>query len=417
MRGHRLSGVICILGMLAFAGVPAHARISDIPGYNRMLAEDFAAAPTLQFADAAETAGDPDAAIAALEQLLVREPDNLQAHRRLARLYDRVGNEALAEVHRDRAGLPPRTQVWGRATVGFAHETNPTASPTDDTVPIFSAANNALVQVAAGAERADQLATVRLDLNLAHGLSANALLAAEVSLDSEIYSATEQLDNLRIRGRIGPWLQIPALGEGASIRPFISGGAGMLDNAPYYGQIGAGVVLNLPLSDDLALSLLSDLGYTDYSGAIFSNFDADTFDNLTIRAGGQLGGRAGGFGYGVYAFGGYTAAAADQESYVSVRTGATASTAVPRAEGFLGVPVLLRLGTSVDWFSYDTANPTIDPATSRQDLWVGGNAALVLGLTDDLDMTLGAEYTHRFSNLELFESQNLRVFMELGLDF
>ena len=417
MRGHCLSIVFSLLCAFSFEGAGAATRISEIPGYQAMIDAEFAAGPTLAFADAAEAAGDPDAAIAALEQLLVREPDNRDAHARIARLYEAVGNDALAEVHRDRAGLPPKTQIWGRAVIGVAHQTNPTAVPGDASVPIFSAAQNTFVQIAAGQAREDQSGIVRLNVNLAHALGEDALLAAEIALATETYAATEQLNNLTVRGRIGPWLSTPGLGEGASVRPFLTLGSGMLDSSPYFGQIGAGVVLNLPLDEDMTFSALADVRYTDFSGAISPSFDADTLDNLALRAGGRLSGSTGDFGYGIYAYGSYAAASADHESYAAVRAGANASVPVPSGERFLGIPVLFRLGASVDWFGYGDPNPAIDPNTTRRDVWIGGNGALVLGLTDKLDLSLGASYVRRFSNLQVFDSQNVRVFAEMGVGF
>lgn len=100
-----------------------------------------------------------------------------------------------------------------------------------------------------------------------------------------------------------------------------------------------------------------------------------------------------------------------------MRAGARVSTPVPGAERFLGMPVLFRLGASADWFGYGDPNPAIDPTTTRRDFWVGGDGALVLGVTDDLDLTLGAQYIRRFSNLQVFDSQNVRVFAELGIGF
>lgn len=409
-----LSWGICAVALMCAAQL-AHASTGLL--YDRMIAEDFGSEATFAFADQAEAAGDPDAAIAAIEQLLVREPENREAHVRMARLYETVGNDALAEVHRDLAGLAPRTQVWGRASVGVAHETNPSAAPTNGIVPIFNAGTNAFVQIAAGEERADQLGTVRLDLNMAHGWSETALLAAEISVNADTYARTEELNSVQLQATVGPWISSPALGDGVSVRPFVTAGAGMLDSTPYYGSLGAGLVLNLPLSETLALSLLTDLTYTDYSATIFQGFDGDTLDNLLLRGGAQLGGTTGDVGYSVYAYLGYASANADQESYVSLRGGAFAYTEVAGAEELLGVPVTLQIGTTADWFGYSEANPVVDPTQSREDFWLGGQSALILGVTDELDLTLGADYVRRFSNIDLFESQNLRVFMELGIDF
>ncbi|MEM1299081.1 MAG: tetratricopeptide repeat protein [Pseudomonadota bacterium] len=412
-----MTGFIWVFGAVALICQAAVAHGGLGHAYDRMIAEDFAPEATWAFADQAEAAGDPDAAIAALEQLLVRDPENREAHARMARLYAAVGNDALAKIHRDLAGLAPETQVWGRASVGVAHETNPSAAPSNAIVPIFNAGANAFVQIAAGQERADQLGTVRLDLNMAHGLSETALLAAEVSVNADTYAATEELSSLQIQATVGPWLSTPSLGEGTSIRPFLTAGAGMLDSTPYYGSLGAGVVVNLPLSETLALSVLTDLTYANYSATIFNGFDGDTLDNLLVRGGGQLGGSVGSVGYSVYAFLGYAAADAEEESYLSLRGGALAYTAIPGAEEMLGMPVTLQIGTKADWFAYSEANPVIDPTQSREDFWLGGQGALILGLTDDLDLTIGADYVRRFSNIELFDSQNLRVFMELGVDF
>lgn len=407
-----LATAICLA-----APVPGVARSLDSPLYVNMIAQDFAPGPTFAFADQAEATGDPDAAIAAIEQLLVRYPDNLDAHARMARLYSTIGNEALADLHRDLAGLPPATQVWGRATLGFAHETNPGATPLDGTIQLFDAATNTFVGVASGPERSDQLATFSLDLNLAHGLSDTALLAAEVYLEGEFFSAIEQLNSVLMQATVGPWISAPAIAEGASLRPFATLGAGTLDSAPYYGAWGAGLALNLPVDATTALTLISDVTYSDYSGEISPSFDADTLDNLQIRAGGQYGGSAAGIGFAVYAYGGYAFAESDAESYASLRGGAIASTPFASAQEMLGIPVTFRVGTTVDLFGYQAANVDIDPTEQRRDLWLGGDASLIFGVADDLDVRLGVDYVRRFSNVEVFDSQNFRVFFEAGVDF
>lgn len=395
----------------------AAARVIDSPAYVLMIAQDFAPDPTFAFADEASAAGDIDAAIGALEQLLVRYPDQRQAHARMARLYEASGNDALAKLHRDLAGLPPRTLAWGRATMGIAHETNPGAAPIRGQVQLFDAGTDTFVRVPGGEAKAEQLATLSLDLNLVHGLSDTTLFAAEVYVDAETYAATEELNNLLLQATVGPWVALPAAGEGASIRPFLTGGAGMLDSSPYYGSLGVGTALSLPISTTLAATFVSELTYTDYSGAISPSFDANTLDNLEVRAGAQLAGSAGDVGFAIYTYGGYAAAAADSESYASLRGGAIMSAPVPGLATLFGRPLFARLGTSIDWFAYQDPNLAIDPTQSRRDLWLGAEGALILGVTDTFDLTVGIDYTRRLSNLDIFDNHSMRVFLEAGVNF
>ena len=407
---------VCAIALF-FGSFEGAAAVTDTAGYRAMIETDFAEAETFAFVDLAEAAGDADAAIAALDQLLIRNPGNSAAHLRIAELYDDAGNSALAEVHRDLAGLPPRTQVWGRATVGIAHDTNPTTTASDALITVFDGANNTFVQVAGGDIRSDEATTVSLDLNLVHGLSEKALLAAEVFVSGENYSATAELDSITMQTTIGPWFSDPGIAEGARIRPFVTIGSGMLDSSPYYGSVSGGFNLDVPVGENGSLGLLADVTYTDFSGDISPNFNANTLDNVTLRMGGQFTGQTAGLGYALYAYGSYAVAEADEESYIALRAGAFASAPLEFVESALGVPAAIRVGSTVDSFFYREPNAQFDPTSRRQDLWLGGQTALIFGVTEELDLTLGADYIRRFSNLDPFDSDGLRIYLEAGVNF
>lgn len=417
MRAGRTARAFCVIATLAAPVSGLAAGITDNPAYVNMIARDFAPEATFAFVEQAEAMGDPDAAIAALDQLLLRYPDNVQAHAKISALYAESGNEALADLHRDMAGLPPRTQVWGRATIGVAHESNPSAAPSQGTVQIFDPASNNFIRVASGARRSDEALTTSLNLNLAHGLSDRALLAAELLLETETYSATEELNSVLMEFVVGPWISAPSIGEGASVRPFMLIGSGMLDSSPYFGQIGAGLGVNVPLSPTLSFLVSGDVGYTDYSGEISPNFDANELDNLQPRLGGQVRGVVDDIALAAYFFGGYAFAEADEESYASIRTGAFASTPVTWVDGLTDNPLIFNLGASLDWFAYQEPDPRIDPNEERRDLWIGTDAALTMVFDEGFDLTVGVDYIRRFSNTDVFDSESYRVYFEAGIDF
>lgn len=418
MRGLNWVLVGC-LGFVALTCPPPllAGALLDTPAFREMQARDFAPEPTLAFAELAEQAGDPDAAIAALEQALLRVPGDDRLRARLADLYQAAGNDEMARHH---GAAPERaTQVWGRASLGAGHDSNPTGAENGAVSQVFDAVNNAFVQVAARPREPDALATFRLDLNATHRLSEEALLAAELRVTGERYKTQRELDNLSAGLVAGPWLGPGKTALGAIyIRPFATLGAGMLDGQPYYTQAGGGTEMRFELGADLSGSVALGISRTDYNGALLDNFPLNRFDNTAFTASSGLSGTGPldlSWGAGIQA--GVIAAKANPESYVYL--GAYAGAAVPLApvEDLTGLPVTLRLGGSLDHYRYRNIDPVVDPTRQREDFWAGGTGALTIGLIDTLDLTIGADYVRRFSNIAPFDNDNLRVYYELGYRF
>ena len=411
-----------LAGLLTASPVVAEELIGS-PAFNRMLAEDYAPEPTLAFADKAEAAGETDMAIAALEKLLLRHPGTEPAHRRLARLYRSVGNDMLADMHQVQAGgvedqpaEGPSTQVWGRATAGFAHDSNPTNAQSSETIRVLDAINNVFVNVASLDREPDTLVTATLDLGIMHQLSDEALLAAEISIEGERYSATDGLDNVTAELTIGPWLGTQA--DGIFLRPYARAGGSLLDGDLYYTSVSGGAELRLALDENLSARFDIELQYIDYDGGVSSVILVNRLDNLRLQAtAGLYGQTESGFGYGIQASGGVSSAKAKPESVVFASLDLFASAQIAAFQRATGMPLTLQLGASADFTRYRSPDPVIDPFNARQDLWFGGNGALILGLTDQIDLTIGAEYVRRTSTIAAFESDNLRLLTRMGYSF
>ena len=158
--------------------------------------------------------------------------------------------------------------------------------------------------------------------------------------------------------------------------------------------------------------------YLDYDGGVATTFPINRLDNIRLQLeAGVYGQSQAGLGYSVQLTLGVSEADANPESIAYAGLEGAVSLPVPGAEGALGMPLTFQMGGSADWTLYREADPVIDPLKARQDLWLGGNGALILGMTDQLDLTIGADYVRRFSNVAAFDSQNLRLFTRVGYNF
>ena len=420
MRGFICRCAALLFAALLFTGPVGADALIGSPAFNRMLAENYAPEPTLAFAEQAEAAGETDMAIAALENTLRRHPGTLAAHRRLARLYRSIGNDALADTHQAQAGTAAQptgaTQVWGRATVGFAHDSNPTNAQSSETIRVLDAINNVFLNIPSLDREPDTLVTATLDLGLMHQLSEDALLAAELRVESERYASTDGLDNVTADLTVGPWLGSQA--DGIFLRPYGRVGGALLDGDLYYATVSGGAELRLALDDNLSAQFDIELQYIDYDGGVTTVIPVNRLDNLRVEAtAGLYGQTGGGFGYGIQASAGVSSAKAKPESVVFASLDLFASAQIAAFQRATNMPLTLQIGASADLTRYRAADPVIDPFRARQDIWLGGNGALILGVTDQIDLTIGADYVRRTSNIAAFESDNLRLLSRLGYSF
>lgn len=403
------------------AGLEASANsLLETPAFADMQARDFAPDAALRFADLAERAGDLNSAIAALEQALIRHPDDDRLRQRVAGFYRDIGNADMAR-HHDDTGAPeqPRTRVWGRASIGAGYDTNPTAAEHNPNSRIFDALDGSFLTVLAQDREPDPVATFSLDLSATHRLSETALLTAEFQAEGERYKTLRELDNISARIAIGPWLGPGKTGPGEIFfRPFLTLSAGTLDGQPYHSGIGGGAQLRFGLGDELAGHASLSIVRTDYNADLRDGLQVNRFSNVAVSAATGLAGRGpldSGWGFGVQL--GAIDADAETESYLFLGFNADVSVPIPPLAHRLGVPVTLGLGGTVDHFAYLSVDPVVDPTQRRDDVWIGGAGSLEIGLTKKLDLTIGADYVRRFSNIAAFDSENLRIHYEIGYRF
>ena len=382
-----------------------------------MSASDYAPAETLAFADLAEQEGEPDMAIAALEQMLQRHPGHSEAEGRLSQLYAKVGNQVLAEQFGgdEPEEQPSRTHVWARVSAGMAYDTNPTNAESSETIRIFDALNRVFVNVASQNREPDLAATASVDLGVLHRMSPDTLLAAEVSVAAERYGKHEDLDTFSANVTVGPWLTIR---DTLYLRPYVNAGGATLAGDLYYATLGGGAELRFEVSDSVSGWLDLSVLYLNYDGGVSSTFPINRLDNVRLELQAGLSGSTdGGLGYSVQTTLGISEADTTPESIAYAGLEGAVSYPISSFEQALGMPLTFQMGGSADWTLYRDADPVIDPNEARQDLWLGGNGALILGLTDTLDLTIGADYVRRFSNVAAFDSQNLRLFTRVGYSF
>ena len=390
--------------------------------FRQMQEDGFSHASALAFADLAEANNDPDAAIAALEHSLLQNGENPDLHARLADLYARIGNDGMAQHHGSHAGAAPdapERQIWGRVGVGIAYDTNPTSAENSAQIRLFDVPSNAFINVAARDEEPDTLATVSLELNGDYKLSETALLAAELNVSAEKYFDVEELDTITASFTTGPWL---GLGEAENgpvwLRPYLALNAATLDGRSYYYSYGAGAELRYSLNDTDQASLTATVLRTDYNGQVSANFDANTLDSTALLLNAGLFGEAAfDSTYAVQVSGAVLEASSSSESYLLVGLEAGLNVPITGFGQATGIPLSVQVGGSVNHFRYANEDPDVDPTQARRDLWLGGNGSLLLTVTEDVDLTIGVDYVRQFSNIDAFDTDNLRIFTELGLSF
>lgn len=389
------------------------------PEFRAMRDSQFAPDEVFAFADLAAASGAPDLAISALEQMLIRRPDVVEAHLRLVPLYRDAGNLDQAAAHARAAGLDAGNtggvEVWGSVTLGAAYDTNPSAAPVSSAIRVI-APGDILVLVPSTGEDGDTLGTFDLALNLSVPLAEQALLAAEMQVSAEKFAAQEELDTLTAYGTIGPWIDAGTVGGlPFFLHPHVSGGAALLAGAPYYWSAAAGLTARLALDDATALSASLTASRTDYFGDPVGLPNPDVFDTTATTLGlGVDGVLSGGTEYSVWAYGAIADARVASESYLYGSLNASMVTPLGRVAG---LPVSLLTAADAAVYDYDAPVVLIDPNRDRFDVWIGGEAALIVDLTKAFSFSIGAEYLRRFSNLDPFDTQNLRVYGELGYSF
>ncbi len=270
--GALLGGLrVCLPLAAEEATAAADARYHET--FDAMLADPTNTEKAYAFAEAAVAVGDLDGAIAALERILLVDPDRPDIKLRLGELYQRNGAPEIAQLYlageadivgglegravppeirdraralveraeRERAALAPH-RFTGSVFLGGRYETNANAGPSSNNIRVFGFEGPFLDNK--DTEQSDFSAVVSSDLHYAYdfGTQAGHALEADLSLFGSRYAEESEVNTWLADLEVGPRFYIGPVGQPvASLRPFGEASYVALDDDNYLTAFGGGL--------------------------------------------------------------------------------------------------------------------------------------------------------------------------------
>ena len=270
-----------------FVGVTAHAQQSSQSdrafenAYQEVLKDPGNLDKSFRFTQLAIERGDFEAAISALERMLITNPNLPRVRLELGVLYFRLGSYALAKSYlesaikgkevptkvRERVGvflakindLLSTSKVFGSVSAGLRYQTNANAGPSSSSVLLFGFP-----------AELDDAFTSQKDMNYFGALNLRHIYdlgtQEQTTLDTDLFvfgskqSDQDQVDVLFLELVVGPRFRV--LSEGSAdtlVRPFVLGSAVHLGDDALYASFGGGVEVSRQVNDGLGVTMRYDL--------------------------------------------------------------------------------------------------------------------------------------------------------------
>jgi tetratricopeptide (TPR) repeat protein len=221
---------------------------------------------TFKYAELAIRVGDYEAAISALERMLLFNPNLPRVRLELGVLYFRLGSYAISRTYLERAvegdDVPDdvrarvatylaeidkrtsRHRFSGSIYAGARYQTNANAGPSRSAITLL---DNNNVQLGGEFTRKNDwniFASGSLRYTYDPQLQTGEVMQADLLLYDADQFEQGQLDLIFIELKVGPRAQLwPEMIEGLSFRPYVVGQHVRLDQRTYYNGVGAGVSL------------------------------------------------------------------------------------------------------------------------------------------------------------------------------
>ena len=381
---------------LALAAPPAAAQTPRDSSYDAILRNPSAPGASLDYVRAALAAGDREAAISALERLLLLG-ENPSLRIELAQLYLDIGAPAMAEAHLDRAlaspglepalrsraeqlkrmaarGLSPH-QFGGAIMAGLRYQTNANAGTTENLILLGGSA----AVTPSGSKQENDVDAFTLghlehsyDFRVGNNTRIESTLDFYGSRQFDVASFSLSYADATTGIRFEPTPSLP----GVSVRPHVVAGMSGLGSRIYGTWYGPGVDVSWRATDALLAYGLYQLRITSYN-----NVDAapdgslQSGDDNVFRAGLRYG-----FADGSLALGELIGriVSAERSFYSYDEIGVRGRYVLPLGFGqsVTGRAWFLLLGAEVRQRWFDAPDPNVDPSTTREETELRGTVAV-----------------------------------------
>jgi hypothetical protein len=424
--------VVASLGALV---ADAQAQVSTSEqqrGLDRMKAAPLDHDNTFDYIRASAATRDYEAAIAALERLLIYNPSLTRVKYELGVLYYRIGSYAMALQHFEDAGEDPQLDPGIRARIaayvpdtkkqlqqsrfsgvvltGLRYNSNVAGVPDNGLLRSFGT-----VVPSAGPYRArgDTSAVAMAEIGHVYDFQTPRLFTWESSFAGYAAAQFRQTDLNASFFDIstGPRFAVSADPlNGATLRPYIAGGSSTIGGRSYVSSLGGGVALNVPVSPFVSFTPgVEARGISVADPAKFGNLGTVNTGSLVT---GSLTGRwlitdgltfDGRFSY------------ARNLAEQSFGTNGQWLLGAALKQEFAPPSDLIGVNWSVTAFvrytsvRFDAPNPTVDPVLARRDDQTRLGLQLDAPFTRNFGVSVIAQQTRNDSNIENFRGKSWSI--------
>jgi tetratricopeptide (TPR) repeat protein len=428
-----VAGLLLAASVVFSTSQPAAAAPTLTPEYSalfkRMYADPTNIEVTFRFAELATQLGDYEAAIGALERILLFNPNLPRVRLQLGQLYFKLGGYRMArglfEQAQSAPGAPPELRTQAAEFIaeidrrlsphkfgffghtGFRHQSNANAGPNS---PLIRSLGQDVAINTQFAKQPDWNwfgmfgANYSYDPQLASGMTLEAGLVGYYAKQFKLH----QFDLGLIEFQAGPRFPVPSL-PGVSVRPYAILTAASIDSSLYYSGPGAG------------FSSLFNVGaarlepYVEYrqrnyeSPAAFPTAiqQSGALWTMAVAGDGPIAGPVSWFGRA--AFDMNRVGNPDLQFNEYHRWALDLGFPIWFEPKLFGREIYVTPTIGFSRTRFATSNPSVDPLATRLDrAWQGG-ALIDVQLYRNIGLRTQVLYTRNKSNLANFDNRNLSV--------
>ena len=393
-----------------------------------------------KFATIATKAGDFEAAVSALERMLLIDPNLPRVRLELGVLYFRLGSYEMARTYiqsaLDTPGIPAdvraraeqytaeldkrlsRSRFSGEMFLGTRYQSNANLGPANSTVRLFGQGAN-LNQNSLGTADWGAVTTGQFrhtyDLESQDNAAIETQFTYYLTRQFQLQQANVSLVDLTS----GPRFQmLRDTFQDVVVKPFVSGGYVWVNDTPYYGSYGGGVETGVLLTDNLRnVSIVSwrqqnypDTWYlpanslftgTQYSAISTFSYQVNPLTSLFAVGNAQR----------------YQTQQTPSQNYMLLGVGAGFAFRFADPLFRSELPWSISLSANLQWWSYDAPDPIIDPSVTRDQQDTILNLMFAVPFDDRTTFSLSLARFNRAANLPNYAFTNNSIMMGVSWRF